>query len=614
MNTRKIFVMLLLVLLFEFPKPAKASSDCDNRYLTLVNPVRSRFYWQNKSLYPIISQYELVNNSNFSATWLIQYDVLKDSELVGELKSFNEDQEIGLFLEVSEDFAYDSEVIYPHAKPWTDPLVLFLSGYTQSERRKLIDKLFLKFKNVFGYYPKSVGAWWIDSYSLEYMEEKYGIDTVLIVADQKTTDDYGVWGQWWGVPYYPAKYNILKPASDVKEQADYVVIQWAQRDPTKAYGNDYTYSNYSLQANDYLDRGLDTKYFKKLVINYLDCSLPFGQITVGLETGIEGTTYIEEYKNQLEYLKSLEALQSMTMSEFSRVFKNKYISNPEKIVLRDNESEWVLTKNGRVNEVLDEKIDYTNIQAFSDYFVADKNDFLNRRLTDGSLGGGKTKSIKVFVLPVIVSLVYAWRKNLFKEWLSALLFLIAAYGLLLKSGNLYGWKVFYGPVASNLDYVNLVIVTFAYLGFFQANTFLKKLKQLDLSLVYTIIPLTFGLDTILRFVRYTKIEGRYYLGIVLDTFDFVGVTYPEIKVVTFKLSHTIAGAMLKFDTDKIWSSFVSSFITYPLLHIVLAVLLSLVLSKIRPRIKFLIILILTVFFAFHLYYIFTADPRAVVKI
>src|SRR3990172_4069405 len=226
----KILFLLCLLSIF-FPRliEAQINERCDNRYVTLVNPVRGRDLWLDKSTKPLFDQYSLIEKHKFSVTWLMQYDVLVDSEIIELTDDFDERQEFGLFLEVSPKFAQDARVLYPHAVAWNDPNAIFLSGYAQSERKRLIDTLFDKFNEMYGYYPKSVGAWWIDSYSLSYMDEKYGIDTVLIVADQKTTDDYGVWGQWWGVPYRPRNENILIPADSPANASGFFVIQWAQR-------------------------------------------------------------------------------------------------------------------------------------------------------------------------------------------------------------------------------------------------------------------------------------------------------------------------------------------------------------------------------------------------
>src|SRR4030043_1781326 len=333
-----MFLMFISIFFASTLVHAEKVYGCNERYLNLVNPVRGRDLWLDKSLKPIDEQYQAINSYGFSASWLLQYDTLIDNELIVEIKKFDNRQELGVFLEVSPSLAQDSRVIYPHAVAWDDPNAIFLSGYSHSERKNLLTGLFEKFKNNFGYYPKSVGAWWIDSYSLEYIVKKYGIKTAMIVADQKTTDDYGVWGQWWGIPYYPTKANILIPASNSKNMQSVVVIQWAMRDLSKAYGEGTSFSNYSLQANDYLDRGLNTNYFISLANRYLDCNLSLGKITVGLETGMESVKFISEYKNQLKALSTMKDLDSTTMSEFAGRFGKVYSSNPSQIKLTDNTS------------------------------------------------------------------------------------------------------------------------------------------------------------------------------------------------------------------------------------------------------------------------------------
>ena len=215
------FVLVLFISQIYFIAPQSVfavSTNCNNRFVTLVNPVRGRDLWKDKSLNPIQDQYTTISVYKFPATWLLQYDVLKDAKVLEEIKKFDDSSELGVLLEVSQSSAEAARVIYPHAVPWFNPNAVFLSGYSQSDRRMLIDKLFTDFRESFGYYPKSVGAWWIDSYSLNYLKEKYGIKAAMIVADQKTTDSYGIWGQWWGVPYYPSKVNILTPATSLENK------------------------------------------------------------------------------------------------------------------------------------------------------------------------------------------------------------------------------------------------------------------------------------------------------------------------------------------------------------------------------------------------------------
>lgn len=376
------------------------------RFVTIVNPVRSRELWKDKSLKPIVSQYQSIKKFDLRATWLIQNDVLVDKELINTLKNFEGNQEMGIFLEVSKKLAYQSRVYFNEHKSWYDPGVIFLSGYSLLDRQKIIDKMMNNFKNTFGYFPKVAGAWWIDSYSQQYLENKYNIKTVLICADQKTTDKYGIWGQWWGYPYIPSADNILVPG-----ESKSVVIQWAQRDLSEAYsGQGWAVSNHSLQANDYTSLGLDIKYFEKLAGQYLNVDR-LGQITVGLETGMESVGHEAEYENQLKWIYDNKIV-SLKMSEFGDEYRETFNNgNPEKVELGD----WTMTRKERINQTLHEKTEYKEDMVFADSYQKDTSGFLNRiykpenlikkRLVDGDL------LVRILLLIIGLIIIVKWKKK-----------------------------------------------------------------------------------------------------------------------------------------------------------------------------------------------------------
>jgi len=592
---------------------AKETVDCNDRFLTLINPIRGRGLWQDKSLKPLEDQFGLIANHNFSATWLLQYDALIDSEIVDFVKdNFSNNQEIGLFLEVSPNFAKSARVVYPHMVVWYDPQAVFLSGYSQSERRKLIDTVFTKFKEVFGYYPASVGAWWLDSYSLEYMKNKYAIKTTLIVADQKTTDDYGVWGQWWGVPYYPSKANILIPAQDQDTKQDIVVLQWAQRDISKAYGEGTSYSNYSLQANDYTERGFDTSYFKKLVNNYLDCGLAIGQITVGLETGIESVKSFPEYKNQLEVLANIKGLQTVTVNEFSNRYRDVYASNPEKIVLRDDTSEWILTPQERENQYLKEKIVYQPGLAFADYFKADKSDFLNRKLPINYSKKGFFAGPFLVLLAFILGFVIYRRYGFAKYYWYVSLFILASFLTTFLGYSKFGRHVYFGPVFKNISVAQFLLVIIYYCFFIPVlKFFIKRTKRIKLLMLS--LPLSFATDFVVSVLRYTRLHGQHYFGFAWDALRFIGlkVSSNSLAVINQDFSSVVAGALLKFDFNLIWESKVIALVVYPLAHVVLGIFIYLLCNKLPKRLCQVVLVIMTALFCFYIYTTITLDPRIV---
>lgn len=605
MRILNVWIFLWLTIIFLFPKNLEALEDtinCSDRYVMLVNPVRGRSLWVESSVNPLKNQYDIVKQYDFPVTWLLQYDVLEDKELISVIGDFNNKQEKGVFLEVSEQFAKDSRVIYPYSSTWYSPDAVFFSAYTQSERRRLIDNLFVGFKKEFGFYPKSVGAWWIDSYSLNYMKEKYGIKSAIIVADQKTTDNYGVWGQWWGVPYYPSKANILTPAGNLENKQDVVVIQWALRDPVLAIGEGTKFSNFSLQANDYIRQGENTAYFEELINTYLDCQNPLGQVTVGLETGSDSVAYKEEYERQLEVLKRIPNLQFVSMQQFYEIFSKKYPEYPKEIIIGAKDSKWIMNPEKRVNERFNDIIKYNPEVSFSDYFIAAKDKFLNRVLTSENRQKNQNINLPLGFITILILGIYAYFKGRIKVWAISVSFCVASFGLILRSGVEFGWQVFYGPVVADLP---LYQIALPFIAFFLL-LFLERFKML---ILWT-IPLSFAFDPLIQSLRASFISEKFYLGISLDALRFLGISLSRrsgLEFVNLDFPAYLAEGLLKIDYLRIWQNFTPTLFFYPLAHIVLAFALSIVLKR-SFKFKRLIISVLIFFFLVHLSMIFNADP------
>ncbi len=607
---KRLLLVFIFILFWIIPlSTVEANQDqqvCPNRYLTLINPVRSRDLWKDKNLIHLRNQYNIIRSHNFPATWLLQYDTLNDSELIREIRNFDSIQEIGVFLEVSKSLADNARVIYAHDKPWYSPGSVFLSGYTQSERRKIIDTLFEDFKKEYGFYPKSVGAWWIDSYSLDYLKQKYRITSALIVADQKTTDHYGVWGQWWGVPYYPSKANILVPADGADSKLDVVVLQWAQRHPVLAFGEDFR-SSYSLQANDYKLLNKDTEFFKELVNIYLDCRNPVGQITIGIETGMESIGFIDEYKNQLDYLRILSGIKALTMQEFAGAFKKNYPDFPRSAVIGSGKSVWDMNTERRENKTFNETIIYNKNKAFKDYFIADKAEFLDRKLDNKITKSTENNNLYIILILLITPLVLV-RKKMITVWITSLMFLVAGYGLLLKSYTLYGFNIYYGPVVRNLPLVKMAVLIAIPILFFLVY---KKLKDKNRLLLF-ICPLTFGLDVLVKNVRISWISERLYLGFLTDPLHFIGVALDKsfgLSFVNTDFPAYIAESLLKLSYNKVWENPILALLVYPLIHLLLGLVIFWILTKLPRKIQQVLLVILGLLFILHFRDLILADPR-----
>ncbi len=338
----RIFIIIfLLFLLFNFPKETLALSS---NFVTVVNPVRGQDYWDLQGQKPedsVREQMLVVKNLKINPTWLLRFDALDNNNIVSSLKQ-EALHEKGLFLEITPSWTDKAKVTYHQTAVWHFAGSIFLTGYSQDDREKLIDAAFEEFKTKFGYYPVSVGAWWIDSYSLNYMQEKYGVTGALIVADQYTTDNYQIWGQYFGTPYYPYNKNTLMPAQTTDEKINTVVMQWAGRDPINGYGDGVQESTYSVQANDYLDfHHLGTDYFEKLIDLYTNQKLnSFNQVVVGLENSYSWQKYGPEYRNQMDLLvkkRTAGQVNLSTMRDFANWYKNNFTGvSPAHLIVSDD--------------------------------------------------------------------------------------------------------------------------------------------------------------------------------------------------------------------------------------------------------------------------------------
>ena len=382
---KKIALFLLISYLF-FISATDILAQETEKYITIVNPVRISRYTKTPAL-SLRNEYSIINKYSLPATWLLTYDALNNKEVVDEVRRMDKYQEIGIFLEITENFAIDSGIEYHNSGSWHHANSVFLSGYTQEERKILIDKVFEKYKEIFGNYPKSIGSWWTDGYSLSYIKEKYGIVANLVCSDQFSTDNYKLWGQPWQVSYYPSKTHPAAPASDIENKLDLINIQWASRDPLNGYNSSLYSTQDYLVAKDIQN----INFFKRLLDLYLNTN-NLSQITVGLEADLDPSGYAGEFTKQIEVVKeySDKGVNIVTMSKFYDKYKENYpeISPTSQLKSKDllgseTESGWYNSSFYRLHYTLDlikniiqiKDIRIYNEKLIDPYFVSPNNEF-----------------------------------------------------------------------------------------------------------------------------------------------------------------------------------------------------------------------------------------------
>ena len=186
---------------------------------------------------PVAEQVALLKKYNFRGTMLLQYDALLRPDFQKIARDAADFQEVGLWLEMVQPLVEAVGLPWRgrpgYAWDWhshCDTLV----GYAPEERRLLLDKAVETFREVFGYTPRSVGAWVLDAVSLAHLRDRYGIAAACCCKEQWGTDGYTLWGGS-GVAYYPGRKNILCPAQSKKQQINVPVFRMLGPDPIYQY-------------------------------------------------------------------------------------------------------------------------------------------------------------------------------------------------------------------------------------------------------------------------------------------------------------------------------------------------------------------------------------------
>jgi len=324
--------LLITVFLFFFFASATSAFKAET-FVTFTNPIRGPEGWSNSAIkildLPKI-QYAEATASAHPITWALRYDAVNDasaSAFFESLSKKDKTQSIGAFMEITPSLTAAAKIQYPEGLSIFDANRVFLSGYSLENRLKLIDVYMESFFTRFGYYPKIVVAWHLDSYSLKYLQSKYSILAAMNCDDQYSTDNYRLWGGYLGSAYFPDKNNSLIPASSFDNRINLAMVRWAQRDLFNFYGSQGE-SLYSVQVNDYLKINKDTSYFGALLSIYSQKT--FNEFTY-LNIGLENDNYVISDRLELSKITKLlkteqerNNLRFISLADFGDWFKARY--------------------------------------------------------------------------------------------------------------------------------------------------------------------------------------------------------------------------------------------------------------------------------------------------
>ena len=284
----------------------------------------------------VVKQIELMRKYDLGGTFLLQYDALIDPRYQQLLSGLPADSfEIGAWWEIPRPMAEKAGLPWRGRYPWDwHANIGFTTGYTPDEREKMADVYMNDFKNIFGYYPKSVASWFIDAHTLNYLYEKYHIIASANCKDQYGTDGYTLWGGYWNQAYYPSKVNSYMPAQHAGNQIPVPVFRMLGSDPVRQYDSGLGSNGQGVITLEpvYKHGGGDSAwvnwYFREFVNGE---SIEFAYVQAGQENSFTWDAMKKGFEIQIPLIASLRdqnLIRVETLAESGNWFRKNYKVTP----------------------------------------------------------------------------------------------------------------------------------------------------------------------------------------------------------------------------------------------------------------------------------------------
>ncbi|MDB5125816.1 MAG: hypothetical protein JWQ85_48 [Mucilaginibacter sp.] len=284
----------------------------------------------------VVKQVEIMNKYKLRGTFLLQYDALMDARYQKLLKSLPAGSfEIGAWWEIPQPMVEKAGLKWRGRYPWDwHANIGFSTGYTPQEREKLADVYMQDFKKIFGYYPKSVGSWFIDEHTLNYLYQKYKIVASSNCKDQYGTDGYTLWGGYWNQAYYPSKVNSYMPAQHANNQIPVPIFRMLGSDPVRQYDTGFgtTWQGVITLEPVYPKAGGSAEwvnwFFKQLVNGE---SMEFAYTQAGQENSFTWDAMSKGFEIQMPVIAKLrdeKKLKVETLLESGTWFRKHYKITP----------------------------------------------------------------------------------------------------------------------------------------------------------------------------------------------------------------------------------------------------------------------------------------------
>ena len=394
------------------------------KVLNFINFVRGTdsLYDHETLLTALRNELQYLKDYGIRSTVLLQYDALNDKDFRDLIEEYSKDGmiEVGLWIELVRSAYINAGVEWKGRDMEWDWIAehCTLLGQTPQNRIKLIDEIMRAFKEHYGYYPSVVGQWVIDTFSLRYMSEKYGVEGFCMCKDQDGTDTFTLWGGYLFGAYYPSKDNMYVPAQNIENQINAPIFRMLGSDPIYQYDMELSVENGPQRPQSvmslepvYLNRGGGLPkwvdwYLKE---NFNDKALNFAYAQAGQENSFSWPRISRGYPYQVEKISELikaGELEVLQFGETVKWFKDTYKQTPPTSSIAESDwkeegrkTYWYENKNYRIN--LHKENERVWIR---DWYIFDER--YHERYLDKALD---TRSCNYDNLPVVDG--YRWTGN-----------------------------------------------------------------------------------------------------------------------------------------------------------------------------------------------------------
>ena len=319
------------------PNYAAAESP---RIINIINFIRQTDYRIDNAdslLFDAVEkQIELGNKYQFPVTFLFQYDALINPAYQALMKTkLGTACELGAWWEITQPHVEAAGIQWRGEHSWVSHAnIAFATGYTIEERERLVDVYMKEFSRIYGYYPRSVGSWFIDAHTLNYMYEKYGIIASCNCKDQVGTDGYTLWGGYWNQAYYPSKVNAYMPAQTSENQIPVPIFRMLGSDPIYQYEAGVGTNGQGVISLEpvYAESGKNrtwVHYFLESIVQ--QPSLSFNYAQAGQENSFTWNEMREGLEMQFPIFDSLRRegkIKIETLGSSGKWFKEKFSVTP----------------------------------------------------------------------------------------------------------------------------------------------------------------------------------------------------------------------------------------------------------------------------------------------